>query len=104
MLPKFSSHATHRRTLTPSLPYAKHSTPDAQKRAQKVRLAKRKCLRMRLQRRQASVFGFYWRRGSPLYPRTGSYIVYGQSRVYVISQQRSQENSAVGGGVGRESS
>jgi hypothetical protein len=65
-------------------------------RAQKVRLAKRKRLRMGLERRQVSAFGFYWRRGSPLYPKTGSYIVYGQSRVYVISQQRSQEDSAAG--------
>jgi hypothetical protein len=30
MLPTFSRRATHLRTLTPSLPYAKHSTPDAQ--------------------------------------------------------------------------
>ena len=58
---------------------------------------------MGLERRQVSAFGFYWRRGSPLYPKTGSYIVYGQSRVYVISQQRSQENSAAGGGIGHES-
>jgi hypothetical protein len=27
MLPTFSRRATHLRTLTPSLPYAKHSTP-----------------------------------------------------------------------------
>src|SRR5467141_859696 len=104
MLPTFSGHATHLRTLTPSLPYAKHSTPDVQNEPQKVRLAKRKCLRMGLERRQVSAFGFYWRRGSPLYSITGSYIVYGQSRVYVISQQRSQENSAAGGGIGHESS
>jgi hypothetical protein len=30
MLPTFSGRATHLRTLTPSLPYAKHSTPDVQ--------------------------------------------------------------------------
>src|SRR2546429_8711238 len=29
MLPTFSRRATHLRTLTPLLPYAKHSTPDA---------------------------------------------------------------------------
>jgi hypothetical protein len=29
MLPTFSGRATHLRTLTPSLPYAKHSTPDS---------------------------------------------------------------------------
>ena len=28
MLPAFSGRATHLRTLTPSLPYAKHSTPN----------------------------------------------------------------------------
>jgi hypothetical protein len=60
--------------------------------------------RMGLERRQISAFGFYWRRGSPPYRKTGSYIVYGQSPVYVISNQRSQENSAAGGGIGRESS
>src|SRR6266481_6154794 len=104
MLPTSSGHATHLRTLTPSLPYAKHSTPDVQNEPKRVRLAKRKCLRMGLERRQVSAFGFYWRRGSPLYPITGSHIVYGQSRVYVISQQRSQENSAAGGSIGHESS
>jgi hypothetical protein len=30
MLLTFSGRATHLRTLTPSLPYAKHSTPDVQ--------------------------------------------------------------------------
>ena len=30
MLPTFSGHATHLGTLTPSLPYAKHTTPDVQ--------------------------------------------------------------------------
>jgi hypothetical protein len=30
LLPIFSRRATHLRTLTPSLPYAKHSTPDVQ--------------------------------------------------------------------------
>ena len=102
MLPTFSRRATHLRTLTPSLPYAKHSTPDVQNEPKRVRLAKRKCLRMGLERRQVSAFGFYWRRGSPLYPKTGSYIVYGQSRVYVINQH--QENSAAGGGIDHESS
>ncbi len=57
---------------------------------------------MGLERRQVSAFGFYWRRGSPLYPKTSSCIVYGQSRVYVISQH--QENSAAGGGIDHESS
>jgi hypothetical protein len=75
MLPTFSGRATHLRTLTPSLPYAKHATPDCPERAQEVRLTKRKCLRMGLERRQVSAFGFYWRRGSLLYPKTGSYIV-----------------------------
>src|SRR5258708_5805826 len=72
--------------------------------AQRLRLAKRKRLRMGWERRQIATFGFYCRRGSPPYPKTGSYIVYGQRRVYVISHQRSQENSAAGGGIGRESS
>ena len=88
MLPTFSGRATHLRTPTPSLPYAINAR--CPERAQKVRLAKRKRLRMGLERRQVSAFGFHWRRGCPLYPKTGSYIVYGQSRVYVISQQRSQ--------------
>ncbi len=30
MLLTFSGHATHLKTLTPSLPYAKHSTPGVQ--------------------------------------------------------------------------
>ncbi len=30
MLPSFSGRATHLRALTPSLPYAKHATPDVQ--------------------------------------------------------------------------
>src|SRR5216684_2988924 len=103
MLPTFSGRATHHGTLTPSL-LCETFNARCPERAQKVRLAKRKCLRMGLERRQVSAFGFYWRRGSPLYAKTGSYIVCGQSRVYVISQQRSQENAAAGGGIGHESS
>ena len=104
MLPTFSERATHLRTLTPSLPYAKHSTPDVRNEPKRSDWQSEKCLRMGLERRQVSAFGFYWRRGSPRYRKTGSYIVYGQSRVYVISQQRSQENSAAGGRIGHESS
>src|SRR6267143_3763558 len=103
MLPTFSGRTTHFRTLTFD-GLCETLNARCPEQAQKVSLAKRKCLRMGLERRQVSAFGFYWRRGSPLYPKTGSYIVYGQSRVYVISQQRSQENSAAGGGIGHESS
>src|SRR5258706_15355456 len=71
--------------------------------SQKVGLAKRKCQRLGLESRQVSAFGSYWRLGSPRYPKTGSYIVYGQSRVYVISQQRKPENFAARGKIGHES-
>src|SRR5216683_6184776 len=102
MLPTSSGRATHLRTLTPSLPYAKHARPMSRT-SPKAQTGKRKCLRMGMERRQISAFEFSCRRGSPPYAKTGSYIVYSQSRVYVISQQRSQENSAAGGGIGRES-
>src|SRR5258708_28022713 len=71
--------------------------------SQKVGLAKRKCQRLGLESRQVSAFGSYWRLGSPRYPKTGSYIVYGQSRVYVISQQRSPQNFCARGGIWHES-
>ncbi len=77
MLPTFSGRATHLRTLTPSLPYAKHSTPDVQNEPKRSGRQSESGLRMGLERRQVSAFGLYWRRGSPLYPKTGSYIVYG---------------------------
>src|SRR5260221_13920418 len=71
--------------------------------SQKVGLAKRKCQRLGLESRQVSAFGSYWRLGSPRYPKTGSYIVYGQSRGYVIIQQRSPEKSAARGNICHES-
>ncbi len=77
MLPTFSGRATHLRTLTPSLPYAKQSTPDVQNEPKRSGRQSESGLRMGLERRQVSAFGLYWRRGSPLYPKTGSYIVYG---------------------------
>jgi len=52
----------------------------------------RECLRMGLERRQVSVFGFYWRRGSPLYPKTGSYIVYGQSPESRVPYQSAEKS------------
>ncbi len=52
MLLTFSGHATHLKTLTPSLPYAKHSTPGVQNEPKRSGWQKRKCLRMGLERRQ----------------------------------------------------
>ena len=103
MLRKSSGRATRLENTNTFVALCETLNARCPERAQKVRLAS-ECQRMGLERRQVSAFGFCWRRGSPLYPKTGSYIVYGQSRVYVISQQRSQENSAAGGGIGRESS
>ena len=50
---------------------------------------------MGLERRQISACGFSCER-KPAVCKTGSDIVYGQSRVYVISLERSPENSAAG--------
>jgi hypothetical protein len=103
MLPTSSGRATHLENTNTFVALCE-TRGQCRERAHRRRLAKRKGLRMGLERRQISACGFYCRRGSPRYPKTGWYIVYGQSRVYVISHQRGQENSAAAGGMGRESS
>ena len=103
MLPTFSRRATHLRTLTPSLPYAKHSTPDAQNEPKRSDW-QTKVSENRIGEAPGFGFRILLEAQKPAVSKTGSYIVYGQSRVYVISQQRSQENSAAGGGIGHESS
>ena len=52
MLPTFSGRATHLRTLTPSLPYAKQSTPDVQNEPKRSGRQSESGLRMGLERRQ----------------------------------------------------
>jgi len=99
----FGGHATHLKTLTPSLLYAKRSTPDVQNEPK------------RSDWKSESVCEWDWRGASfrlsdsiggveaRCIQKPARTFVYGQRRVYVISRQRSGENSAAGGGVGDES-
>ncbi len=92
MLPTSSGRAIHLENTNTFVALCETLKAYVENEPQRLRLAKRKCLRMGLERRPLSAFGFYCRRGSPPYAKNRLvHCIRPESGVRYQSPEKSRE-------------